>query len=121
MVPEPAFCLSMDADDRSGLYRFSTDKTVFYVEAHPEADIDEADYGFPPAILQILEPTPRPPECNWADIREHNRVEWRVKPLKGVTECWHAEKVDLRDLEPIKYLRQRVWQVRYRGVLSSPR
>jgi hypothetical protein len=76
MVPEPAFCLSMDSDVRGGLYRFSTENTVFYVEAHPETDIDEEDYGFPPAILQILEPTPRPPECNWADIREHTcRVE----------------------------------------------
>jgi serine/threonine protein kinase len=108
----------MDSDDSEGLYRFSTDNTVFYVEVHPEADIDEADRGFPPAILQILGPTPRPPECNWADIREHNRVEWRAKTLKGVTECWHREKIDLRDLEPVKYLRHRVWQVRYRGILA---
>jgi serine/threonine protein kinase len=107
----------MDSDDREGLYRFSTNNTIFYVEAHPEADIDEVDYGFPPAIMEILDATPRPRECNWADIRENNRVQWSIKSLKGVNECWHHEYIDLRDLEPVKYLRQRVWQVRHRGVL----
>jgi serine/threonine protein kinase len=118
MIPEPIFCLSMDADHHTGVYRFSTNNTVFYVEAHPDADIDAADYGFPPAISEILERTPRPSECNWADIRKNNRVEWSKRPLKGLRSCWHQEKIDLRDLEPVKYLRHRVWQVRYRGRLS---
>jgi serine/threonine protein kinase len=117
MSPEPAFCLSMESSDREGLYRFSTNNTIFYVEAHPEADIDEVDMGFPPAILAILDSTPRPPECNWADIRENNCVQWSIKSLKGVNETWHHEYIDLRDLDPVKCLRLRVWQVRYRGVL----
>ena len=107
----------MDADSRSGVYRFSKGNTVFYVEAHPEADIDEIDYGFPPAILNIVLSTPQLPDCNWADIRKDNRVEWKKKTLKGVSDVWHPVTIDLRDVEPVKYLRHRVWQVRYRGLL----
>lgn len=39
MISEPTFCLLMDADRHIGIYRFSTNNTVFYVEAHPELPI----------------------------------------------------------------------------------
>lgn len=65
----------MDADSRSGVYRFSKGNTVFYVEAHPKADINEANYGFPPMIVNIVLSTPQPAGCNWADIRKNNHVE----------------------------------------------
>lgn len=82
MNSQKAVCLSMDAGDRNGLYRFSMDSIVFYVEAHEDAALDDADYGFPPAILKLL--PPRPLACNWADIRKNN-WDWRfsdIHPIK---------------------------------------
>jgi hypothetical protein len=73
-----AVCISMDALYRSGLYRFSEKGSVFYVEAHPDADLDDCDYGFPPAILERL--PPRPPHCNWVDLAR-DCVKWTTVNL----------------------------------------
>ena len=111
-----AVCTSMSAGRRHGLYRFSLSGCVFYVEAHPETDLKDSDYGFPPAILACL--TPRPLHCNWADIVSSNRVSWSKSNLPEVEQCWHPEKIDLRELEPIKYLTTRTCQVIYRSKLA---
>jgi predicted Ser/Thr protein kinase len=105
----------MESQNRHGLYRFSSDGDVFYVEAHQTASLSDDDYGFPPAVRRYL--TPRPPTCNWADITDGNRVEWRSKQLKGIEECWHPTRIDLRDLEPVKSLTAQVWLCRYQAQL----
>jgi hypothetical protein len=106
----------MAAAARHGYYRFSCGGTVFYVEAHWNSILKDNEYGFPPAILRSL--SPRPPSCNWADIKEDNRCEWRVKMLKGAQQCWHPKRIDLRELEPIKYFNPNVCQCAYQSQLA---
>jgi hypothetical protein len=106
-----AVCISMSSSNRHGQYRFSCDGDVFYVEAHKTASLQNSDYGFPPAVRKLL--TPRPSNCNWADIEDGNRVTWKFKSLKGVEHCWHSTRIDLRDLQPVKSLTAQVWLCMY--------
>lgn len=106
-----AVCLSMSSGNRHGYYRFSCEGNVFYVEAHRTASLDNSDYGFPPAIRKLL--TPRPSNCNWADIENGSCVTWKFKSLKGMEGCWHPTTIDLRELEPVKSLTAQVWLCKY--------
>jgi hypothetical protein len=115
MTFQNAVCISMAASNRHGFYRFSLAGDVFYVEAHKSAVLRDIEYGFPPAILRLL--SPRPQSCNWADIKDGDRVEWSNRILKEVKGCWHPQKIDLRELEPIKYYNERVCQCSYESRL----
>jgi hypothetical protein len=106
-----AECLSMDAANRHGLYRFADNGTVFYVQIHPNANLDDDDFAFVPAIRKIL--TPRPPGNNWADVKNGNEVEWTHKALKGISSCWHPTIIDLRELRPLRYFSPRTCKVIY--------
>jgi hypothetical protein len=106
-------CISMAATERGGFYRFSSRGEVFYVQVHETSILKKDEHGFPPAILRHL--SPRPPSCNWADITDREYGEWRVKELKGVQQCWHTDRIDLRDLEPIKYFNECVCHCIYQS------
>ena len=108
-----AVCISMAAAGRHGYYRFSCGGDVFYVEAHENSILKDDEYGFPPGIRRLL--SPRPPPCNWADIKDGDHGEWSVKELKGVQQCWHDKRIDLRELEPIKYLNENVCECVYQS------
>lgn len=115
--PRDFVCISMSAVNRHGFYRFSGGGgTVFYVEAYPNAPLKDDEYGFPPAILMLL--PPRPASCNWVDIKDAGGTEWRARTLKGVQNCWHPRRIDLRDLRPIKYFNPNVCQVVYQTELA---
>jgi hypothetical protein len=112
---QDAVCISMSAGRRHGYYRFSWREDVFYVEAHPDASIQDNHYGFPPAIRRRL--GPRPPLCNWVDINGQELGKWSAKQLEQVEQSWHPVEIDLRELEPIKYLNECVCQCRYKSQL----
>ena len=107
-----AVCISMAATQHHGLYRFSSHGHVFYVEAHENSILKSDEYGFPPVILGRL--PPRPLSCNWADIKDEKYGEWRTKKLKEVQQCWHPERIDLGELEAIKYFNECVCRCVYK-------
>lgn len=96
-----------------GLYRFSHHGTVFYARADAKAPLEGFDWGYEDAIRRLL--PPRPADCNWADISDH--VVWSHKLLKEARFVWHPDRIDIRELDPIKHLNHKVVLCRYRSQL----
>src|SRR5579859_300089 len=101
--------------NNESLYRFRKGSYVLYVTLAANCVLlDDSDYGFPPAIRNLL-PQSIDTSYNHAFIDSSGTVAFSTCQLKGVTTLWHDNNVDITTLPVVRPIKANCFKVQYSG------
>ena len=101
---------------QNSLYRFRNGSYVLYVTLAPSCTLlDESDYGFPPAIRNLL-PRVIDTSYNHAFIDCSGTVALSTRQFKSVTSVWHHNSVDITTLPVVRKIKVNCFKVTYNGM-----
>jgi len=101
--------------NQESLYRFRNGSYVLYVTLAANCVLlDDSDYGFPPAIRNIL-PRTIDTSYNHAFIDSFGIATFSIREFKGVTTLWHNTKIDIIPLPVVRAIKANCFKVQYDG------